>query len=83
MVHKIFTGDFFVKKNYKGFPLKMNQFFKRDFPLKFTRDFLINFFYAGIPFKTNLDQKKDRKKEREKERKPQLVLHVLLEFHPS
>ena len=64
MVHKIFTGDFFVKKFIKDFPLKMNQFFKRDFPLKFTRDFLIKFFYTGIPFKMNPDQKKDRKKER-------------------
>merc|ERR1712208_104527 len=65
MVHKIFTGDFFVKKIIK------------DFPSKLRRDFLIKKFYTGIPFKMNLDQKKDRKKERKKERKPQLVLHVL------
>ena len=47
----------------------MNNFFTRDFPLKFTRVFLIKNFYKGIPFKMDLDQKKGRKKERKKERK--------------
>ena len=35
-----FYRGFLNEKFYKGFPFKMNQIFKRDFPLKFTRDFL-------------------------------------------
>ena len=50
----------------------MNQIFIRDFPLKFTRDFLIKIFYKGIPFKMNRSTKKKKerkKKERKKEKK--------------
>ena len=47
----------------------MFQLFRRDFPLKFTRDFLIKKNYKGIPFKMNLDQKKERKKDRRKGKK--------------
>ena len=70
-----FQGISLKKKIQWEFPFKMNHIFIRDFPLKFTRDFLIIFFYTGIPFKMNLDQKKD--KERKKERKPRQVLLVL------
>ena len=50
----------------------MNQIFIRDFPLKFTRDFLIKKFYKGIPFKMNRSTKKKKerkKKERKNEKK--------------
>ena len=36
----------------------MNHIFIRDFPLKFTRDFLIKKFYKGIPFNNDDDEKK-------------------------
>ena len=48
----------------------MNHIFIRDFPLKFTRDFLIKKFYKGIPFNNDDDEKKSfSEKRKEKKRK--------------
>ena len=46
----------------------MNQIFIIDFPLKFTRDFLIQN-YKGIHYKMDLDKKKERKKKRKDKRR--------------
>ena len=47
----------------------MNQILIKDFPSKFTRDFLIKKNDMGIPYKMNLDQKKEKKKRKKKKRK--------------
>ena len=48
----------------------MNHIFIRDFPFKFTRDFLIKKFYKGIPFNNDDDEKKSfSEKRKEKKRK--------------
>ena len=61
------------KKIQREFPLKLTTFFIRDFPLKFTRDFLIKKIYKGIPFNNDDDEKKSfsekRKEKKEQKRK--------------
>ena len=62
--------------------------FCKIFPLKFYKGFPFTKIYKGIPYKMNLDQKKEKKrkekkrkeKKRKRERKNEkkrLVLHVL------
>ena len=63
-----FSKGFPNKKNSKGIPFKINHIFIRDFPLKFTRDFLIKKFYKGIPFNNDDDEKKSFSEKR-KEKK--------------
>ena len=46
-----FYRGFLNEKFSKGIPCKMNQFFQRDFPLKFTRDFLIKKIIREFPLK--------------------------------
>ena len=72
-----FYRGFLCKKIYNGFPFEMNQILIRDFPLKFTRDFLIKNFMKEFPLKW-IDKKKERKKERKKEKNSSLARAVPL-----